>query len=415
MADAARAIEALEAAARKLSVRIRFDPGSLIPPCVFAQPLRIAHMFSLTQGGSMRPNYVQLAGCARCVVRDRCPGVPQAMWSRNPAMEVHPIEDDRARRRLSMVSTVDEQIARELVTRDVRRMKDGSTLRENIVRINFHCNQACTFCFVSTHLPPASNEAIEAAIVEIAREGGVLTISGGEPTLNPRLAEYVGMGKRLGAKEVELQTNAMRLGDPELTRSLVEAGLDVAFVSLHASNAILSDFVTQAPGTFEKTVAGLDELAKTSVIVRLNFVFCEANHADFPDYIAMVAERWPKATVTVSFVAASTDVVPKDRAMIPRYTDVMPHLSRGVRMARNLGILVTGFESMCGIPLCQVPDDLSEFFALPEIVPGMDRGEFRKTEVCAACALDRRCFGIRRGYADMHGVDELVPVPEAAR
>jgi hypothetical protein len=207
----------------------------------------------------------------------------------------------------------------------------------------------------------------------------------------------------------------MRLGDPALTRSLVEAGLDVAFVSLHASNAEISDVVTQAPGTFAKTVAGIDELAKTSVTLRLNFVFCEANHADFPAYIEMVAARWPRAIVTVSFVAASTDLVPKDRAMIPRYTDVMPHLARGLQVAKKLHLAVTGFESMCGIPLCQVPDDMTEFFALPEVMPGVDRGEFRKTETCKSCALDRRCFGIRRGYADLHGVSELVPVPEGAR
>ena len=148
--------------------------------------------------------------------------------------------------------------------------------------------------------------------------------------------------------------------------------------------------------------------------LRLNFVFCEANLAEFPDYITMVASRWPRAPVTVSFVAASTDVVPHTRALIPRFTDVMPHLAEGVRRARALGVRLTGFESMCGVPLCQIPDDLSAYFALAEIPDGADRGEFLKADACAACALGSRCFGVRRGYAELHGTAELRPVEASA-
>jgi MoaA/NifB/PqqE/SkfB family radical SAM enzyme len=284
-------------------------------------------------------------------------------------------------------------------------MADGTTVRENIVRVNFHCNQACRFCFVSTHLPPAGERAIEAAIAEIGALGGVLTLSGGEPTLNPLLPRYARLGKELGARHVELQTNAVRLADPALTRELAEAGVDLAFVSLHASSAAISDRITEAPGTFEKTVRGVGEILRAGIKLRLNFVFCEANRGDFPAYIEMVAARWPGATVTVSHVAASTDVVPLEKALIPRYTDVMPAMAEGVLRAKRLGIELTGFESMCGIPLCQVPDDLSPFFDLAEAPP--DGGEFVKPDVCTGCSLARRCFGVRRGYAELHGTSEL--------
>jgi hypothetical protein len=62
---------------------------------------------------------------------------------------------------------------------------------------------------------------------------------------------------------------------------------------------------------------------------------------------------------------------------------------------------------MCGIPLCLVPDDLASYFELAEIPEGFDRGELTKTEECAGCALSSRCFGIRRGYAALHGTSEL--------
>jgi len=263
---------------------------------------------------------------------------------------------------------------------------------------------------VSTHLPPAEEAAIEAAIREIAEERGILTISGGEPTLNARLAEYVAFGKRLGVREVELQTNATRLADRTLTRALVDAGVDTFFVSLHAPVAEVSDAITEAPGTFAKSVLGIDAIAETGRELRLNFVFCEQNRTLFPDHVRLVSSRWPNAELTISFVASSTDVVPRDKALMPRYSDVLPFLGEGIRLARELGVRLTGYESMCGVPLCQVPDDISSYFSLAEIPEGYDRGEFIKAEACRSCALERRCFGIRRGYAELHGTSELVPI-----
>jgi hypothetical protein len=198
-----------------------------------------------------------------------------------------------------------------------------------------------------------------------------------------------------------------------LARALADAGVDLAFVSLHASNAALSDKITEAPGTFEKTVRGIDTLLSAGLKLRLNFVFCEANRADFPSYIEMVARRWPGALVTVSHVAASTDVVPFERSLIPRYSDVLPSLAEGIRRAKALGVTIVGFESMCGIPLCQVPDDVTPFLLLADAPP--DGGEFVKAEACASCPLDRRCFGVRRGYAELYGTGELRAVRAVGR
>jgi organic radical activating enzyme len=307
---------------------------------------------------------------------------------------------------LSLISTVAHQVERELWQDDLRRLPTGN-VASRIVRVNFRCNQACDFCFVSTHLPDAPDEAVREAILGITREGGALVLSGGEPTLNPRLAEYVRFGRETGAQVIELQTNATRLSDPERVRELVDAGLDEAFVSLHGATADTSDRITGAPGTFVKTVAGIDELVRQKLVVRLNYVLCRSNHHEFPAYVDMVARRWPAAAVTVSFVAPSTDLVPRTPDLVPRYSDILPDLAEGIRRARTLGVTLSGFDSMCGIPLCLVPDDVTDYFDYPEIPDGFDRGELVRAEACTRCDLRRRCFGVRRGYVELHGTAEL--------
>ncbi len=404
--DAARVVEAVQEAARREGLSLRLDGHTSLPPCLFENAARVASLFSLTPGGRAREGYGQRRACGECASRDRCPGVPVAA---GPAVEraLRPIRSDKVRRRLSLISTVEEQIERELVQDEIQRRPNEPSRLARTVRVNFVCNQACRFCFVSTHLPTAPDAMIERAIVEAARQGASVAISGGEPTLHPRLVDFVRLARDEGASLVELQTNATRLADPELVGALREAGLDLVYASLHASRAELSDGITGAPGTFDATVAGVDEVRRNGLRLRLSFVFCRANLADFPRYVAWAAERWPGVEIGVSFVAASTDLVPRTAELIPRYSDVVPHLARGMSLAAELGVRLSGFESMCGLPLCLVPADLTHFFELAEAPDGYDGGEVVRTEACERCDLRGRCFGLRRGYAALHGTDEL--------
>src|SRR5256885_3929491 len=93
--------------------------------------------------------------------------------------------------------------------------------------------------------------------------------------------------------------------------------------------------------------------------------------------------------------------------MIPRYSEALPQIAAAIAAADALGVDLGGFESMCGVPLCLVPTPLERYFSLQAVPPGFDRGEFVKAEPCQGCALEQRCYGIRRGYVELHGAGEL--------
>ena len=411
LAAVAEAVLAVTESARRSGLAVRFDAATFVPPCIFATPERVTHLYALNRGGGTRAEYAPVDACAECLVNDRCPGLPQATLAALPPL--HPIAEHRVRRRLTVVSTVADQIAREFVGRDELRNSAYGQVPEYTVRINFHCNQACDFCFVSTHLPPPQEAAVREAIETAGREGAVLVLSGGEPTLNPRLLEYVQLAKLRGVRAVELQTNATRIVERGLAEPLAAAGLDQAMVSLHGSTAEISDAITGAPGTFAATLRGIDALVQASVRVRLNFVFCQGNRDDFPHLVDLVAARWPRAAIVFSFVGSHTDVVPRTAMLIPRFTDIMPSLLEGLERARRGGLDVCGFDSMCGMPLCLVPEaERAEFSPLAVTADG-GNGEFVKGEVCGRCAEGYRCYGVRRGYADLYGTDELRALPGA--
>ena len=412
--QAAEAISALEAAARRVGVAVKLAPDSGPPPCAFPNPNRVAHLYALTPGTTLRADHRQLPVCGECQMKDRCSGLPAAYLARRAPPPMRPITEDRVRRRLSLIATVEEQVARELSQPNRFERPDTGVVEEHIIRVNFHCNQACRFCFVSTHLPQAGDAAVREAIIAAGEAGARVVLSGGEPTLNANLSEYVSLARSVSRFPVGLQSNAIRLADPALTDALVEAGMEEAFISLHGSTAEISDAITEAPGTFDKTVIGIDNLHRaTSVFLILNFVIHEKNIDDLVPYVRLVAARWPRAYVNISFVAPSSDVVPKEKALVPRYAEALPSLSLAVQEAKALGLTIGGFESMCGIPLCLVPAELSAYHALTDIPEGFDRGEFVKPLACHDCALRNKCYGLRRGYLALHGDAELRPVPAA--
>ncbi|NOY92260.1 MAG: radical SAM protein [Deltaproteobacteria bacterium] len=408
--EAAPALLRLTREAHDQGLPVRLSPDDSTPPCIFRAGSLPSGIFSLTAGGGQRRGFRKLPDCEGCVLSDRCPGLADAYLARDPEPALHPILEERTRRQLSQIGSIDAQIEREVVTRNRLDPGAGGESFEDIVRTNFRCNQRCRFCFVSTHLPTAADARIVSAIEQAGRAGRKLTLSGGEPTLNPRLIDYVRLAKAHSTQPVQLQTNAVLLDDMTRARALCDAGLDEVFVSLHGCTPQVSDDVTGAPGTFARSVAGIDNLAKLDLLLMLNFVICRRNMAQLPDYVRFVATRWPQAFITISFVAPSTDLVPRDEDLIPRYTDVLPLLEEAATLAVQLGVQMGGLEAMCGLPLCLVPASLSRAHELTPIPEAFDQGEFIKTERCSGCALFERCYGLRRGYAALYGDQELRPI-----
>lgn len=122
----------------------------------------------------------------------------------------------------------------------------------------------------------------------------------------------------------------------------------------------------------------------------------------FPGFVRMVASRWPQAGVNVSFVAPSTDLVPRTHALLPRYEDVLPLVGEGMRLGEAAGLTVDGFESMCGLPLCLGPRRSAAVRPAGHRRPRFEhRGvrEARRVRVlCATNPLLRPQTGLRRTF-----------------
>lgn len=413
LAQAAHALERLDRKARSVGMRLQLNPEAPLRPCMLTPTSRYAHLFSMTRGGRAFEGHTFVDDCGSCLMREACQGLHSDSVARSGLPTLVPITSERMRRRLSSRASLPEQIEREYLTRDIRRGTNGKAQADYVLRINFSCNQACRFCFVSTHLPAASDAKVRAAIAEAGKANARMTFSGGEPCLNPRLSEYIALAREVGARPIELQTNATRLGEVALSESVAAAGVDEVFISLHGSHAELSDGITKSPGTFDETVRGIDVISALVPKTTLHFVICQANAKDLINWVQWVGKRWPDVAINFSFVGFISDVVPRDHHMLPRYSDVLPDLELALTAAQELGLQVGRFHSMCGIPLCLAPARTRAAMDLPDADTALAGEEFVKPAPCRGCAMRAKCFGIRRGYADHYGLDELKPFESA--
>lgn len=161
------------------------------------------------------------------------------------------------------------------------------------------CNSYCLMC--SQPPTPADDswlveEAIE-AIRHRRSSPAVLGLTGGEPLL-------LGLGLRrvLDAVEehhphtkVEVLTNGRLFADPVLTKQLL-SGLNISvrwLVPLYGHADFVHDFVVQAPGAFDETLAGLLELQENRQEIQLRTVLIEPVLQVLPELAGFVGRNLP--------------------------------------------------------------------------------------------------------------------------
>jgi len=118
-------------------------------------------------------------------------------------------------------------------------MRSPSQLGRVYLELTNRCNLQCQMCIRRTWSEPTGfmDEALFSRLIEDLKQADPMPsvcLSGlGEPLFHPRVTDWVARLKALGAS-VELITNATLL-TPARSKALIEAGLDILWVSLDAA------------------------------------------------------------------------------------------------------------------------------------------------------------------------------------
>jgi pyruvate-formate lyase-activating enzyme len=311
---------------------------------------------------------------------------------------------------------------------------EGRDGRSFLLRSTFACNQKCPFCSVSLsrHMIPATS--LERELDLLAREADrkqVLTISGGEPTVDPQLLRIIASARRRGFRQFMLQTNAVLLTRPGLLGSLIKLGVTRYFVSFHSHRQELYDRITGSRGQYPAAVAGLTEVLRAKDCrITVNAVVNALNYRELPaliDFLGGLRSRVsPRRRLEVYLSMINETGHEKAPAWAVSLDQVAPYLRRALARCRALGLPVGRFGGESSFPVCLLPSPRR--YASPGSLP-QDRVRYTedfsgaagsighvKKPACRRCPFDGKCQGVPATYARMFGLAALRPPrPRRAR
>ncbi|MGH7434888.1 MAG: radical SAM protein [Polyangiaceae bacterium] len=285
-------------------------------------------------------------------------------------------------------------------------MSEGSRAT---ARVLLECNNGCVFCSQAGVTGGAPfGEQLETA----RRQGDEVTLVGGEPTLDPRLAEHVAAARRLGFVRVGLQTNGRRLAEAGYVAELARAGLTDVHLSIHGAESAAHDYHTGVAGSFDAALAGLAAARASSLTAVVNTVLTRSSFRSLAGMPKLLSQRGVAGWLVSVPRSAGRLSADFDRLM-PRLGLAVPFALSALAAGEKLGLDV----GIAGAPRCllgeytrwalddgpHVDDPHGSHEAQGRLAPRAF------AEACDGCPARAHCPGLDAAYLERFGGDELGP------
>lgn len=257
------------------------------------------------------------------------------------------------------------------------------------------CNSNCVMCPMSRDSRKRGNHCSDEAWAEALavlhkRRYRHISITGGEPFLMAErlLSLMCTLRDTQADTPVLLLTNGRALCLPQIQAQLKEL-LDVHDrfgIPIHGSNAALHDAITQSPGSFAQTIAGLHFLADSPADIEIRIVCSALNQDDLSSICWMLCHSGLRITC-VNFIAmemTGSAAYHRDQIWMP-YDKIYPLIEPGIFQLLSHGIDVNLYD----FPLCALPQH-----AWPLAKRSISPWKIRYDEKCSQCAVRDACGGM---------------------
>lgn len=291
--------------------------------------------------------------------------------------------------------------------------------------VGYSCNNDCRFCVVADKRGIADKDT-----KEIKRElgeaysGGAreVVFTGGECTLREDIFDLIRFARSRGYWVIQIQTNGRTFASPDFCEKMISAGMSEFSPALHGHNAELHDSLTRRNGSFRQTVLGIynvKKLAKGNVKILTNTVVNRHNYKFLPE-IASLLIKLGVHQYQFAFAHAMGNANRFFKDIVPRKTDVLPYLKKGLDLGINRGIKVM----VEAIPLCLMrgyekyvaefyipPTEIRERGTVVESFEAVRRQNGKsKFEQCGICNYNDICEGPWKEYPQYYGSEEFKPI-----
>ncbi len=157
------------------------------------------------------------------------------------------------------------------------------------------CPLSCVFCPSSSQTlnSSESKESFKRAYKNLKhfKRAGFkkIEIGGNDSTEHDKIIRLVRKIKKHGFEFIQLSTNGTKLANSVFLDDLVSAGINRIIIPIYGSNAKIHDSVTQAPGSFNKTIRGIKNiLNKKTVQLKTHCLLLRQNKNDWLSIVNLI-------------------------------------------------------------------------------------------------------------------------------
>lgn len=291
------------------------------------------------------------------------------------------------------------------------------------IKIGFNCNNLCDFCVQGDKRFKFKNKTIKQIrdALDLAKEQGNTSVvfTGGEPCLHPDILRAIQYAKELGFSSIQLQTNGRMLAYLDFCKKLISAGINEFSPALHSSKKEIHDKLTNSPGAWDQVVIGIKNLRKLDQYILTNSVINALNYKDLPD-LARLLVKLNVDQFQFAFVHILGTADKNKDWIVPKKTEVMPYVKKGLDIGINAGKRVMTEA----IPYClmQGHEDYIAEKIMPEtkvvdaegIIESYsdyrwNEGKIKRNE-CLECKYFNICEGPWKEYPEIFGWNEFKPI-----
>jgi len=286
------------------------------------------------------------------------------------------------------------------------------------------CNSKCNFCVVGSPLYSKDTINYDRVVSFLKENAGcgyeVVNLHGGEATIHPHFLDVLKQIRDLGYLEVHLQTNAIRLSNPDFAHQVVNLGVRLFIISLHGATPEIQDKQTGTTSGFVRTIQGIRNVIAVGARVRTNTVITNQNLKQLPTISQLVVDLGVHHINLSNIHPVGSAIFGLSR-IAPTFAEVRGPLYSAIDIALKNNRQVT----LEGFPYCTVREHMGLHLnneyrnirmlyreAILDYDTFMNDRMRRFGEPCESCIKRSACGGVYKEYLDLRGWGEFSPIHE---
>ncbi len=394
------------------------------PSCLSREGEPLHRVFEEAQAfdglGWLEAERVLPPACAGCALDMGCLGVPAGWFRTNGDDALSPFAPQDEARPWAPIPAGDVSAFRptERPRLDVAPRYPDTAL---ITLMVAGCDLSCIFCDTPQEgmaIRFSTRESVRASLAAMSGRCSSVLFTGGEPSRLSWLTEVFEDARELGYEFIQMQSHAGAAADVAVADAWIAAGLDAIDVPLYGADAESHEAITRTAGSFESTLAGLENLRQRGAKSVIHTTLFESNVGSLEAIVRKIDALAPDgayiqttgevgAPGTYDRVAPSPEGV--GSALIEAFAAVTPETL--IQLSDVTPCLVAGLEERV-IPWRRTSGTTPRPVVLPYsewlmvFSGGRTKGHH---SVCETCELRSQCDGLPlESLARFRGVG-LVP------